>query len=473
MGDHVPSIHSESTSRDAAAARSAAASGVEPRKTWRVGTLTYTTAGLVVLFCWLLWGDFAWAMKERSAGGVLTLLLRKFGASDLLVSLFIVTLPQALTVVLNPIVSSMSDRHRGKWGRRIPFLLYPGLLAAGSMVALACSPALGVLLHHALGTKSPGLNFLVLFLFGAFWTLFEFGTVVGNNILHALINDVVPAPVLGRFYGLFRALNLLVGIAFFYWLFGHADKYFVPVFIGIGTLYGGGFTLMCLKVKEGNYPPPPPRAECSALAAVLAYLRESFAHPVYRWLFAYTTFGWMALFVASVFTILFAQSLHMDMGQYGRLIALTYVISFVLSYVLGALADRFHPLTVSLVAIGVDAVVLGVAGFTATNTTVFAIVLVTQGVLSGSWETLTSPVPARLFPAERFGQLFSAMKAINAVGIATASPLVGAFLDRAGHVYRYTYYVSCALAVGALVSGLLLFARFKALGGPKNYAPPR
>ena len=36
------------------------------RKLWRVGTLTYAFGGLVILFSWLLWGDFAWSMRDRA-----------------------------------------------------------------------------------------------------------------------------------------------------------------------------------------------------------------------------------------------------------------------------------------------------------------------------------------------------------------------------------------------------------------------
>jgi len=54
-------------------------------KTWQAGTLTYTAAGLVVLFAWLLVGDFAWQLKERSVGTTAQLILKKFGAADLLV----------------------------------------------------------------------------------------------------------------------------------------------------------------------------------------------------------------------------------------------------------------------------------------------------------------------------------------------------------------------------------------------------
>ena len=52
------------------------------RQVWRVGTLTYTGAGIAVLFFWLLWGDFAFALKERSVPQTLQLLLKQFKASD-------------------------------------------------------------------------------------------------------------------------------------------------------------------------------------------------------------------------------------------------------------------------------------------------------------------------------------------------------------------------------------------------------
>lgn len=92
-----------------------APSGVGSRKIWTVGTLTYTSGGLVILFCWLLSGDFAWSLKERSVMWVVQLLIKKFEASDMTAGLLIGTLPQALALVLTPVVSYRSDRHRGRW----------------------------------------------------------------------------------------------------------------------------------------------------------------------------------------------------------------------------------------------------------------------------------------------------------------------------------------------------------------------
>ena len=257
-------------------------------KVSRAGTLTYTKRGLVVLFCWLLWGDFAWSIKDRSVGEVVKLLLSKFHASNTLTSLLLVTLPGLLSLLLSPVISYKSDRHRGRWGSRRPFLLIPTPIAAISIVALAFAPAMGRWLHGTLGAHSPGLDRSILIFMGLFWMLFEFGTIVANTVFSAFVNDVVPRPVLGRFYGLFRAISLIVGIFFMFSVFGKSDSHYVSIFIGIGLVYGLGFVAMCARVKEGDYPPPPVDDDGppSSLKAAKTYLRDCFAKPYYYWVFA-------------------------------------------------------------------------------------------------------------------------------------------------------------------------------------------
>src|ERR1700761_6348374 len=112
-----------------------------PRKTWSVGTLTYTTAGLVVLFCWLLWGDFTWALKDRAIPPIIQNLLNKFGASDTAAGLLFCSLPPALGLILGPIIGYKSDRLRTRWGRRIPFILASTPVAVIGIAGLAFSPA--------------------------------------------------------------------------------------------------------------------------------------------------------------------------------------------------------------------------------------------------------------------------------------------------------------------------------------------
>ncbi len=62
-------------------------------KTWKAGTLVYTSAGLAMLFFWLLWGDFTWAMKDRAVGPSATLLIKQIGVSDFLYALIVIAFP--------------------------------------------------------------------------------------------------------------------------------------------------------------------------------------------------------------------------------------------------------------------------------------------------------------------------------------------------------------------------------------------
>lgn len=447
-----------------------------PRKTWGVGTLTYTSTGLVALFCWLLWGDFAASLKDRSVPAVVQLLLKKFEASDTIAGLLIGSLPAVIGLVFVPIVSYRSDRHRGRWGRRIPYLLVFTPIAALSMVGLAFSPRFGGWLDAALGSHSPGLNDAILIFFGLFWASFEFASIVlAGSLIGALINDVVPRAVLGRFFGLFRALSLIAGMVFNYWLLGKAETHYKWVFLAIGVLYGVGFTVMCLKVKEGDYPPAPPAQPGVAggfFAAAAAYFRESFTKPYYLWVFAAINLTWMAFVPVNLFGVFFAKSVQMNMDTYGKIWAFTYLISLVMAYVLGSLADRFHPLRVGMVVLALYALATLWSGFFATNAHTFSIALIATGVLSGTWQTATASLPQRLFPQSSFAQYASAMGIVGGVCNVVLPPLVGRFLDLTHHVYRYTHLVSCGIATLALIVSLVLYRKFVTLGGPRSYVAP-
>ncbi|XHR27951.1 MAG: MFS transporter [Chthoniobacteraceae bacterium] len=446
-------------------------------KRWSVGTLTYTTSGLVVLFCWLLWGDFAWSLKDRSVPSVVQLLLNKYQASDLLSGLLIGSLPAAFTMILGPIISYQSDRHRGRWGRRIPFLLIPTPVIVLSMVGLAFCPQLGTALHHGLGAWSPGFHASILILFAVFWTLFEFASVTANSVFSGLVNDVVPAPVLGRFYGMFRALSLIAGIVFNYQMMGKVETHFAWIFLGMGALYGVGFTMMCLKVKEGSYPAPPPpslpRLNGSGfLSAAKDYFKECFGHSYYVWYFVVMAVSWAMMHPINLFSVYFAKSVAMSMDTYGKCLALTFALSLLISYPLGVLADRLHPLRLSLGVQGLYFVASLLGGIFARDAFTFGVFYVITGVLGGTWITAVASLGQRLFPRSKFAQLGSAAGLVGCALSISVGPLVGVFLDHASHIYRYTYFMSSGLALLGFLGGLVVHAKFMALGGPKHYVAP-
>jgi MFS family permease len=442
-------------------------------RNWRVGTLTYTSAGLLALFAWLLWGDFAWQLKERAAIPVAQLMLRQFGASDLLVSILVGSVPAALGMILGPIVSVRSDRHRGRWGRRIPYLLVPTPFIVIGMVGLAWTPSLGAWVHQVWGAGSPGEDVCRLIAFTFFWGLFEIFTVIANAVFGGLINDVVPPALIGRFFGLFRAVSQLAGILFNFWLIGHAEEHFTAIFLGLAFIYGAGFAVMCLRVKEGDYPlPPPPPPKTNRIAPVKSYLSECYTQPFYLWIFVALMLGNLACGPVNSFSVFYAKSIGMDMTTYGKLLVATYVTSFALSFFLGWLADKFHPIRVGLVTIGLYAGMMLWGGFAATDTASFGLAFIAHGVLTGTFITATASLGQRLFPATKFAQFSSAAGILAALGYVVLPPATGLWLDLTGHVYRHTFTASGLLALLAFGAFIKVYHHYRALGGDSYYRPP-
>lgn len=466
-----------STLSDEVVKNDVARSGSRP-KTWQVGTLTYKTTGLIVLFCWLLWGDFAWSMKERTAGPVLGVLFHEFHASDLVTGLFFTTIPAGIGMILSPIVSFRSDRHRSPWGRRIPFMLLPTPFVVLGMLGLAYSPMIGARVHALLGPNAPSLDSVIIVSLGVFWTLFEIATVVAQTVYNALINDVVPQEVMGRFCGLFRAVTLIAGALFNYSIFGKADLEYTWIFLGVGALYGVGFVLMCLNVKEGAYPPALPmdkgRAIHGFFRAAKTYFQECFSLPYYRWYFAFNAISAMITSPISLFTLYFSKSPGIDMttAALGKYITLMMIISLCLSYPLGALADRIHPIRASMGALVLYAVGTLWGGLFARDQSTFVIAFLLNGVLSGIYFTTSASLAQRLLPRAEFAQFSSAGGIIVSLCSMALGPAVGIFLDSQQHVYRYTFLISAGLSTLALIGLIILHGKFMQLGGLDHYKAP-
>lgn len=447
-------------------------------KIWTVGTLSYTLVGLIVLFCWLLTGDFAWSMKERGVNSTATLLLKTFGVSDFVYSLLIVAYPSFTSIFLGPIVSYLSDRHRGPWGRRIPYLAFTTPFIVIGLLGLAFTPMLCDMFRELIGVENISRHTAGLLIFGIFWILLDLGTSLANVIFVALVNDVVPEAFLGRFFGLFRALSLGAGILFNFFLLGVAETYSMAIFLGLGVFYGIGFTLMCLKVKEGEYPPPPQeeiwnRGSSRMLLAVKGYFRECFSLNYYRWVFAAHVIANLAPLPLNAYTIFYAQSLGVQMDSLGKYLALTYVVSFCLSYPLGMLADRFHPVRTSLAAIFVY-FLFSIAGFFCVKgQTSFAVVLILHGVISGCYGTLSSSYGQRLFPKSIFAQFNSALMGLLFAGYTVIAPVVGKILDWIGNEYHYVFCAGGTLALIATICFVVVLRKFQALGGDEHYQAPQ
>lgn len=455
---------------------------VATKRVWRAGSLTYTSAGLVALFGWLLWGDFAWSMRDRSVGPMAQWYLKHLEVPNLLFALLLSSFPALVAFVLGPVISYRSDRHRGPRGRRIPFLLVTTPIAAFGMIGLGLCPLLGPILDEALGAASPGARVCSLICFGVFWATFEFATIAATAVFGGLINDVVPKPLVGRFYGLFRMVSLLDGVIFNYWLMGKVETHYTMILLIIGAFYCVGFLWVCLKVKEGEYPPPPPVAPDAAGrgqgiwrrfgSGARTYCRECFANRYYVSIFVMLMVAAASFMPVNVFMIPYARSLGMSMETYGKCMALVFGVSLGLAYFLGWASDVFHPLRVSIAALLGYALVTVWGAMFARDAGSFAVALVLHGVLSGCYFTSSASLGLRLYPQAKFAQFASAAGILGSVANFSVGPLVGSLLDTAGWGYHATFGVAAGLAVAACAIGCMVHRGFTAHGGSAGYTAP-
>ncbi len=451
----------------------------QANRTWSIGTLTYTSTGLGILFCWLLFGDFAWSMRDRSVAPMSAWYLKQLGVPNLLFGLIISSFPALVGLILVPVISVKSDRHRGRWGRRIPFLLVTTPIAAFGMLGIAFTPFLAHWVHGFIPEASEMTVGVVCF--GLFWAIFEFASLCAQAVFNGLINDVVPKPMLGRFFGLFRAISLIDGIIFNYWIMGHVPRHFTLILASIGVFYGSAFLWMCLKVKEGSYPPVSADegsggASVSLLArrygSIFTYFRECFTIPYYLSVFVMLTMAALSFSAVNTFAIPYARSLDMSMETYGRCLTVTFTASLCLSYFIGWLSDLFHPIRVTMVALAGYAAISIWGALFANTAESFAIGFILHGTVSGIYITSAASLGQRLYPHSRFAQFASAAGVCLSLCMMALGPAMGALIDVSGNIYRYTFAIGGCLAIVALGAAIYVYSLFVKLGGPANYIPP-
>ncbi len=443
------------------------------KKIYRAGTLTYTFGGLVLLFITLLGGDFPWALKDRAIGASATLLISKFDISELLYSLIILAFPSFTSIFLCPILSYLSDRHRGRLGRRIPFLIFTTPFVVIGAGGLGFTTILGTQLMHLIPALSYNTACIICFAF--FWVLLDFGASLAGCLSTALFNDVVPPEMLGRFFAFIRVISLGAGILFNYVLLGLVESYYLYIFVGVAALYAVGLTVLCTRIKEGEYPPPEPiPAGLSLLQRIflpiMTYFRQCFSHPYYILLIVVASLGSFSCSPFNMYAVRFAKHINVDMAVYGRIFAYAYIGSFLLSIPLGWITDKIHPIRATMVSLICYGVTMMIGWFFVTDVKNFEIVLFFHVLISGIYYTVSASLLPRLFPRLLFAQFHSANTIMTCI-LGTISPLCfGILVDRFDYpVVFLICVIFCCLAVGGL--GLVL-KKFKEYGGDRGYVPP-
>lgn len=457
---------------------------------YRCGTLVYTRAGLFTLFSWMLWGDFCFSLMEDIWPNILPLVLNAHEAPNFVIALVITTIPQAMNFILNPIISTASDRYRGKLGRRIPFLLFATPFIVFFLILLGFSQELGGLLHSLLGGLFPTLtpSMVTVGLICVLIVSFRFFDLFVATVFYYLFNDVVPQAFIGRFLGLFRVVGALAGALFNFFIFQYATSHTSTIFLGVAVLYGTAFLLMCLNVKEGEYPPPEVMSKKKgfSLAVVKTYFRECFTHRIFRLMFSYSTLEGVAGAI-NVFLVFMALSIGLTKGEIGKVAGVAATIGMLLMYPMGVLVDRFHPLRVIMVTQVVFCILTLMKCvflfYDFPRGTAFWIYVSLVGFtipLAAARKSAGLPMHMRLFPHERFGQFCAANAMCGAFGSVVGGLLAGAYLDvlkgifadRGDYYYRFVPLWSFFFMALAALMMLFVYREWKKLGGDKNYQSP-
>ncbi|HEY3297068.1 MAG TPA: MFS transporter [Armatimonadota bacterium] len=392
-------------------------------------------------------------------------------------------------------MSFKSDRHRGRWGRRIPFLLFPTPWIAAILVMLGFSNEIGAFLHRTLLSGSSfTIGTIVLACIAILAASFQYFNMFVASVYYYLFNDVVPEQFLGRFMAAFRVVGVLASASFNFFVLKYADHHAKWILAGAGILYFVVFTLMCLKVKEGEYPPPPENVDKreGVISSAKSYFVECFHHPFY-WYFFLATAAWdvTASNCLGQWTLLFQNvSLGIPLGPIGKMNALAGVIGACLIFPMGMLSDKKHPIRIMMLAIFGLTLLWPVQFiflfYNFSPDTAYHIMFIWTMVtlpLSYMYAASNLPFYMRMLPQDRYGQFCSAQAMFRSLCVIVLGLLAGVLLDvlrgitmkhglPASFVYRFCPVMQWVAQIASCIFMVVVYRYFKKLGGDEAYAPP-
>lgn len=324
-------------------------------------------------------------------------------------------------------------------------------------------------------------------LIAVFMVMFQFFNMFVGSVFWYLFNDVVPPQFLGRFIGTFRIIGTGAGALYNYFIFKFADTHMREIFIGAAVLYFIGFAMMCLLVREGEYPPLEGEADRDnkGWGGLRTFFKESFTDKFYWLRFLHTAFAATAGAIG-VFSVFFNREMGLTLEQIGKISAISSVAMMAATYFMAIFIDRWHPLRIC-----VYGAVFGAVGYFM----YFVWFFVTLPGEYFFWLNLGSilvatflaavvgvaglPCEMRIFPQSRFGQFCSAQALLRSLFTTVAGMAAGLFIDffkwvfnGSDFAYRFIYLWIAFFNIIAAVFMILLYIHWYRMGGDKHFHPP-
>lgn len=455
---------------------------------YHCGSLTYTRVGLVMLFTWLLWGEFCFCIMEKVVPSILPLKLKDLGCPNWLMGMILSSLPGFFNMTVCPWVSFKSDRFRSRWGRRIPFMITTLPFLCISLVFLGCSDSISLfLIENVPALRSAAPATLTIALIAFFLAMFEFFNMFVGSVFYYLFNDVVPAQFLGRFMAAFKIIGVAAGTVYNYFIFQYAESHMREIYIGSAILYAVGFTMMCLMVKEGKYPDV--EGECASdykgWGGLKTFFKESFRNKFYWLIFMFTGISGIANIVMT-FDVFFKREMGLNLDQIGKLAAVLGIGTIIATFFAAIFIDRWHPIRIIVYSAVFNLIILLMNWkwiyITLPSEYYFWLSLGT-GLLSAFHAALQGmagmPLYMRIFPRSRFGQFCSAQALLRSVCTIVAGVAAGLFIDivkwfcsGGDFAYRFIFIWTFVFSVVGSIVVIYLYISWYKLGGDKHFHPP-
>ncbi len=460
------------------------------------GTLHYTLRSLAAVFIWLMIGGMTLTVFTTLPSRMLPVKLQELGATDFQSSIILAVIGSTLNIIVCPIVGFKSDRYRSRWGRRIPFILMSLPFISLALILFGFGDQIGNWLAAAtsgwvdIAPVTMTITVMALVMF-----MFQFANMYVNSVFWYIFNDVIPPQFFGRVMGAFQVASN-AGIALFnFCVFKYAAPWYTEIFVAAGVLYAIGMGLMCVMVKEGEYPPIEGEEEDEGDKKVWykilwVFCKESCCSRFYILRYALTTL--IAISGAAyVFIYYYNKEMGLDNDLIGRMDGaagiITFAVTILVTLFAGILIDRWHPMRIYIygtlfgvcnsafawkwlfgVLPGPAYMWTGV--LTAAGAAVFAVVCAIAGL----------PMEMLTFPKSRFGSFCSAQALIRALIFTFFSLIVGALFDLlrvcfpVSQTFNYRFVPVWQLfwIIPAAVLAYITYREWGRLGGYKHYRAP-
>lgn len=467
------------------------------------GTLRYTKRQLIVVFFWLMFAGFVYQLGMSVPGSLLPIELDELGLSDISKMVLLSTISGILNMTVCPYIGFVSDRHRGKWGRRIPYIF-------GSMPPIV----LGIILYafnQDIGRQfaawvrpfwevAPGtMTAIVLGIIGFIYTFF---TMWIASVIWYIFNDIIPAEFFGKVMACFN-IGTSGSLALYYkFVFPIAYANYKTVLLILAAVYAIGITLTCIFVREGEYPPVEEEKKSSTarglkgwahdrLEGLRVFVRESFCHRVYTYKYLDTIFVAMAG-GAGAFAYYYNIELGLDLKLIGEMNGLSIGIStfgvMIVAILATQLVNRWHPgrfvvyCSVLLTVSALPYCTRWLFGTLPPQIHVYTVVADTCCLLfvSGLLSICSLPFEMLIFPKSRFGSFCSMQALLRSATAIVFGLIAGVVFDYLSRVFvehpefRYRFILVWGIPFRLLAAWMLykLYRTWGRLGGYRNFKCP-